>query len=105
MSDEKAERPPLVWKFSTPTDYNSKDFPFFYWTAHQMRPEERETFILPKEDPRMDMGRNSEHYSDPHTRHGLGEYAQGGKAAGCRPPCCGFGLGADSAPDSRACGL
>lgn len=22
-----------------------------------------------------------------------------------RPPCCGFGLGADSAPDSRACGL
>lgn len=24
-----------------------------------------ELFILPKEDPRMDMGRNSEHYSDP----------------------------------------
>lgn len=65
MSDEKAERPPLVWEFSTPTDYNSKDFPFFYWTAHQMRPEEREKFILPKEDPRMDMGRNSEHYSNP----------------------------------------
>lgn len=65
MSDEKAEHPPLVWKFSTPTDYNSKDFPFFYWIAHQMRPEERGKFILPKEDPRMDMGRNSEHYSDP----------------------------------------
>ena len=40
-----------------------------------------------------------------HARHGLGEYAQGGKAAGCRPPCYGFGPGADSAPDGRACGL
>ena len=29
MSDEKAERPPLVWGFSAPTDYNSKELPFF----------------------------------------------------------------------------
>lgn len=57
-----------------------------------------------KEDPRMDMGRNSEHYSDP-TPGTAWEYAQGGKAAGRRPPYCGFGPGADSAPDGRACGL
>nr|DAP21810.1 MAG TPA: hypothetical protein [Caudoviricetes sp.] len=63
MSDEKAERPPLVWGFSAPTDYNSKELPFFEWIAHQMR--ESEIQLLKREDPRMDMGRNSEHYSDP----------------------------------------
>lgn len=41
----------------------------------------------------------------PHTRHRLGEYAQGRKAAGRRPPCCGFSPGADSSPDGRACRL
>ena len=63
MSDEKAERPPLIWEFLyPPVSYNSKEIPFFEWIAHQTTTEK---FIVPKEDPRMDMGRNSEHYSDP----------------------------------------
>ena len=63
MSDEKAERQPFVWGCTGGIrDYNSKELPFFEWIAHQTTTEK---FIVPKEDPRMDMGRNSEHYSDP----------------------------------------
>ena len=92
MSDEKAERQPFVWGCTGGIrDYNSKELPFFEWIAHQTTTEK---FIVPKEDPRMDMGRNSEHYSDPTPG-----------TAWENMPCCGFGLGADSAPDSRACGL
>lgn len=66
MSDEKAERPPLIWEFLyPPVSYNSKEIPFFEWFAHLLKVAGEELFILPKEDPRMDMGRNSEHYSDP----------------------------------------
>lgn len=43
----------------------SKEIPFFEWFAHPLKVVGEELFILPKEDPRMDMGRNSEHYSDP----------------------------------------
>lgn len=64
MSDEKAERPPLIWEpIYPPVSYNSKEIPFFEWFAQPLI--DKELFILPKEDPRMDMGRNSEHYSDP----------------------------------------
>lgn len=64
MSDEKAERQPFVWGcVGDIRDYNSKELPFFEWIAHQMR--ESEIQLLKREDPRMDMGRNSEHYSDP----------------------------------------
>lgn len=64
MSDEKAERLPFVWGcVGGIRDYNSKELPFFEWIAHQMR--ESEIQLLKREDPRMDMGRNSEHYSDP----------------------------------------
>lgn len=64
MSDEKAERQPFVWGcVGGIRDYNSKELPFFEWIAHQMR--ESEIQLLKREDPRMDMGRNSEHYSDP----------------------------------------
>lgn len=60
MSDEKAERQPFVWGCTGGIrDYNSKELPFFEWIAHQTTTEK---FIVPKEDPRMDMGRNSEHY-------------------------------------------
>lgn len=58
-----------------------------------------------KEDPRMDMGRNSEHYSDPTPGTAWENMRREEKAAGCRPPCCGFGPGADSSPDGRACRL
>lgn len=64
MSDEKAERQPFVCGcVGGIVDYNSKELPFFEWIAHQMR--ESEIQLLKREDPRMDMGRNSEHYSDP----------------------------------------
>ena len=64
MSDEKAELQPFVWGCTGGIrDYNSKELPFFEWIAHQMR--ESEIQLLKREDPRMDMGRNSEHYSDP----------------------------------------
>ena len=66
MSDEKAERHPLIWEFLyPPVSYNSKEIPFFEWFAQPLRVVDKELFILPKEDPRRDMGRNSEHYSDP----------------------------------------
>ena len=82
---KKAERHPLIWEFLyPPVSYNSKEIPFFEWFAQPLRVVDKELFILPKEDPRMDMGRNSEHYSDP--TPGTAGRICAGKKSGWTPP-------------------